>query len=251
MTGADNRVVLDRMQWLRSAFDPFVSIWRWWLGGLLVACALGIAFGVWVDHDRTAAVVLMLALVAAVIAMWPLRRRVFRRALELYSDLSPEPEESPPHEPGEARRWLETHPDHPQRAYVLLRLGELDELDRAIEQLPVSTPEERFDAELLRAYRQLFAGERPDTSGLHAAWPETARRRFSRESLATLDATIAFADGGDPIEVLAAARDDVEVEPKHRTVAQLAEFIGVPALLGVIGSVLVVDFVRGTLLGFV
>lgn len=119
------------------------------------------------------------------------------------------------------RAWSEGHPSGPGRASALLRLGRLEEADRAIALMPSSTPDEAFARDILLATRILFAGARPPVADLHASWrllQDPVERRHLRECLALLDGQIAAAADEPVWPILAAARRDIDlILPGSRT----------------------------------
>jgi hypothetical protein len=219
--------------------------------GAAVSLALGLAIH---DPFRAGLAGLAVALVGFAAGWWRILDPDLRAALELVSDHDCHERAEWKRETGTSvpigvaamRRWLVTHPSGPGRASVLLRMGQLEEADRAIDAIDAieaSTPEEAFSVDVLRQTRILLAGETPDSSPLHASWrvlPDGRERRHRRECLALLDAQIAVAGGRDPVPALALARHEIgAVHPSMRARRLLgrlfliaAGVIGVAAILG-------------------
>ena len=210
-------------------YGPINRAYRLSAIGAALGAALALALGL-MAHDplRAGLAGLALALVAFAVGWWPISDPDLRAALELVSDhdcheraqWQRETGTSVPRGVTAMRRWLVAHPSGPGRASVLLRMGQLEEADQAIEAIEPSTPEEAFSVDILRQTRILLAGETPDPSALHASWrvlPDPRERRHRRECLALLDAQIAVAGGGDPVPALALARREIEgVHPSMR-----------------------------------
>jgi hypothetical protein len=210
-------------------YGPINRAYRFSAIGAALGAVLSVTLGLTV-HDplRAGLAGLAIALVAFAAGWWPMTDPDLRAALELVSDHDCHERSEWKRETGTAvpigvaamRRWLVAHPSGPGRASVLIRMGQLDEADRAIDAIEPSTPEEAFGVDVLRQTRTLLAGETPDSSALHASWralADSRERRHRRECLALLDAQIAVAVGGDPVPVLALARPEVgEVHPSMR-----------------------------------
>ena len=210
-------------------YGPINRVYRPSAIGAVVGATVALVLGLAV-HDplRAGLTGLAIALVAFVAGWWPMADPDLRAALELVSDhdcheraeWKRETGTSVPIGVGAMRRWLVAHPSGPGRASVLIRMGQLDEADRAIDAIEPSTPEEAFGVDILRQTRILLAGGTPDSSVLHASWralPDSRERRHRRECLALLDAQIALAGGGAPVPVLALARRDIgDVHPSMR-----------------------------------
>jgi hypothetical protein len=187
--------------------------------------------------------------VTTAVAWRPLLRPDIRAAIELMSDHDCHESAEWRRETGtrvpigvaSMERWLTAHPSGPGRASILLRLGRLNEADRAIDAILPKTPEEAFGVEILRATRLLFAGQRPDVSPLRASWPslpDPRERRHRRECLALLESQIAAADQHDPIPILASARREIEaVHPSMRIERLIVRWLVPGVALIVVASV--------------
>lgn len=221
-----------------GVYAPFNRAYRWSAIGAVLGAVLAAGLGLAL-HDplRAGMAGLAVALVAFAAGWWPMSNPDLRAALELVSDhdcheraeWKRETGTSVPRGVAAMRRWLLAHPSGPGRASILLRMGQLEEADRAIGAIEPSTQEERFGVEILRLTRILLTGERPDVTALHASWrslPDPTERRHRRECLALLDAQIAVAASGDPVPALAVARHEiVEVHPSMRAPRLLGRLI--------------------------
>ena len=140
-----------------------------------------------------------------------------------------------PESRGEARRWLDSHPDQPVPIGILLVAGRLEDADEAIAALGDVPPDSAFDVELLRQTRRMYGGETPvlDPLGEFLGHVPEPRRDVARGELAALKAQAAVATGDDPVPILAAARIDVPVHVTARAPVFVARWLLV-ALLPVV-----------------
>lgn len=229
-------------------YRPINRIYR--LSAIGTGLGAGAAFGLGLslqDPVRAGLAGLAFAVVGFVAAWSPISDPDLRAALELVSDHDCHERAEWKRETGiavpagdaAARRWLLAHPTGPGRASILLRLGQLDDADRAIEAIEPSTPEEAFGVDILRQTRILLAGEAPDLTALHASWrslPDPRERRHRRECLALLDAQIAVAGGAEPVPGLSLARREIgQVHPSMRAPRLLARLV----LIASIGIVVI------------
>ena len=132
-----------------------------------------------------------------------------------------------PESRGEARRWLDGHPDEPIPIGILLLVGRLEDADEAVAALGEVPPDSAFDVELLRQTRRVYGGETPDLDPLRELLghvPEP-RRDVARGELAALEAQAAVATGDDPVPILAAARLDVPVHVTARAPVFVARWL--------------------------
>lgn len=109
-------------------------------------------------------------------------------------------------------RWLIEHPDGPGRFMPLLALGRIVEAEAEIGRRPARTPEERFDAELMRLQAATVRGTATDVTSLRellAAIPDRRRQKARMQCVVTLDAWQAADRGDDPLAVLARGRRDI------------------------------------------
>jgi hypothetical protein len=186
-----------------------------------LATVAGLLAGLWTRQPIVCAVVgLDVALLGALVAWWPCFDPWIRDAIEVVYDhdhleraqWKAETGTSLPRGIRAARRWLAKHPEGPGRASMLLRVGRLEEADRAMAATVPGTPEAAFDLEILRRTRTLYAGGDPDLAPLHDAWPslpDPRARRHRRECLGLLDAQLAVAHGRDALPLLAATRAEI------------------------------------------
>jgi hypothetical protein len=185
-----------------------------------------------------------------VITLWPYADRRFRLAAELFSDHNCHERAEWKEKTGTrmpfglkaAERWLAANPNARGRAYLLLPLGRVAEADQLIAGFTPATPDEAFGVELLRETRTLLLGGTPDTDRLRASLatlPDPRERRHRRECIAILDAQAAVAAGGDPMAVLAAAREEIDaVYWRYRTGWALGIFlVGAVSLVTVAGVI--------------
>jgi len=185
--------------------------------GVVLETVAGGAVGlVTFDPLLAGLVALGVAIVAAVLALVPLLDPVRRRAFGTAFDhvlrerelWKAETGTAIPQTRGGMRRWLERHPDAPERAALLLILGRFDEADAAIEALPESTDRERFERESIGQTAALYRGGAVDLRELRllrAQIRDPTLRRDSAQCIAALEAYQAADAGGDPMAPLADA----------------------------------------------
>ena len=136
---------------------------------------------------------LVVAAIPVLVGAAPLVDGDRRRAFELIIDLRRAGVRSwreagsmaAPESRGEARRWLDSHPDEPIPIGILLLVGRLEEADEAIAALGEVPPDSAFDVELLRQTRRLYGGETPDLDAATRApgpRPGAAARRGPRRA---------------------------------------------------------------------
>jgi hypothetical protein len=205
--------------------------------GFALAIAAGFVVGVVAREPLFGALVAFNgSLIVAAIAWWPLFDPAFRSAVELTldhgdyerTDWKAETGTSMPCSRADIERWLARYPRAPGSASLLLALGRLPEADRAIETVDPSRPGATFAIELLRQTRRLYAGDESDLGVLHGALltiQDPRLRRHRRECVALFEAQVAVDRGGDPIETMALARDEIgEVSWTMRTPWLLARW---------------------------
>jgi hypothetical protein len=256
-TGAAVDPAFVRARALRLAMGvvvPFARMARRLMVGFGLAAVAGLVVGLATREPLWAAVVAFdVSLLAALIAWWPFFDPTFRGAAELFYDHDARERAEWMAETGTplprglkaSERWLNEHPTAPGRASLLLVVGRIEEADRAIDAGKTDTPTAIFDAALLRQTRRLLTGDAPDMGLLHDRWseiPDPRVRGHRRECIALLDAEVAVVDGRDPIEVLAAGRQEVGEIPRAMRIPWLLARWSVIALV-LIGTATLVTVV--------
>lgn len=227
----------------KATHDTLTRVIKSSLSLWVAAAVVGLAVAI-VARDAAAAsgLIVVLTLVGTVVAWWPLRDARLRLAWELVADHDCHEREEWKHATGArmpgslkaASRWIEEHPGTTGRASFLLALGRLEEADRAIEALPPTTADKRFGIALLRATRQVYAGEAPEFGALRDQLVTLADRRLRRHRracVALLEAGVAAEHGEDRVALLAGVRREVgEVHSSMR----IGRVLGRIGLLGVL-----------------
>lgn len=240
----------------QGVVGPFNSLAQKFAVGFAISMAIAAAVGTASQQPSLTAVVgIGLSIVVAVVAWAPLADARFRKGLELVYDHNcheaaewkAETGTSMPRGLPAVAKWLEANPTSRGRASLLLVVGRIEEADAAIAAIEPRTPAEAFDIELARQARTLLIGEAPDLQVLSATWstlPDPREQRHRRECLAILEAEIAVGQGGDPMAVLAAARDEIpEVHWSMRTPALVAKWSLVAGLAIAVATILVSAFI--------
>jgi hypothetical protein len=222
---------------------PFAKMARRLMIGFGLASLAGLVVGLATRQPLLAAVVAFdLSLLAALFAWWPFFDPTFRAAAELFYDHDARERAEWQAQTGTplprgfkaSEKWLNENPTGPGRATLLLVVGRVEEADRAIEAIETDTPLRSFDGALLRQTRRLLTGDAPDIgllSDLRRSIPDPRVRSHRRECIALLDAEVAVDDGRDPIEVLADARQEIEIPRAMRIPWLLARWSLIALLL--------------------
>jgi hypothetical protein len=199
-----------------------------------------------------------LSVVAALVAWRPFLDPKMRAAAELYYDhdcherweWKADHGKAPPRNRAGYEAWLEANPAGHDAAAILLVFGRLADADAVIAATTPRSPEEAYSLDVLRQERVLLAGGKPDLASLHAAWrslPDPAERRHRRQCLALLEAKVAVADGGDPLAVLAEARQESgDVHRSMRLPRMLARWFGLALALTGTAVILSVVVIAGS-----
>jgi hypothetical protein len=238
---------------------PFARISKWMSNGFALAAVVAFGIGITARSPIAGALTgIVLSAVAALVAWRPFRDPKMRAAAELYYDhdcherweWKAEHGKPPPRNRAGYEAWLDSNPAGHDAASILLTFGRLAEADSAIAATAARTPEEAYSLEVLRQERVLLAGGKPDLAPLHAEWrslPDPRERRHRRQCLALLEAKLAVANGGDPIAVLAVARQESgDVHRSMRLPWILARWSGLAVALTGTAVVLSIVVIAGS-----
>jgi hypothetical protein len=220
----------------RSAFGLVRDVYTRIVVGALAGAVVGtvVAF-VTAPSPQGLVTGVVVAAIPVLLGAAPLIDRDRRRAFELIIDLRRAGVRSwkkagtiaAPESRGDARRWLDSHPDEPIPIGILLVVGRLEDADEAIAALGDVPPDHAFDVELLRQTRRVYGGETPDLDPLRELLRQVPEPRIdvARGELAALEAQAAVAAGDDPLPILAAARLDMPVHLTARAPVFVARWL--------------------------
>jgi hypothetical protein len=243
----------------RGVVAPFARISKWMSNGFALAAVAGFGIAITTRSPIAGALAgLGLSAIAALVAWRPFLDPQMRAAAELYYDhdrherweWKAEHGAAPPRNRAGYEAWLDSNTAGHDAASILLTFGRLADADAVIAATTPRTPEEGYALDVLRQERVLLAGGRPDLAPLHAAWrslPDADERRHRRQCLALLEAKLAVANEGDPIAVLAVARQESgDVHRSMRLARILVRWFGLALALTGTAVVLSIVVIAGS-----